>query len=45
LNIMADKELPYSLVKKLMATAGDARFAQISLSVDHRAGTLGSGTP
>lgn len=45
LNIMADKELPYSLVKKLMATAGDSRFAQISLSVDHRAGTLGSGTP
>src|SRR5882757_5849991 len=42
INIMADKELPYSLVKKLMATAGSAKFAQISLSVEHHAGGVGA---
>ena len=36
INILADRELPYSLVKKLMATCGEAKFAQISLSVEHR---------
>lgn len=43
INIMADKDLPYSLVKKLMATCGEAKFAQISLSVDHRAAAGGGG--
>jgi len=42
INIMADKELPYSLVKKLMATCGAAKFAQISLSVEHHAGGMGA---
>ena len=42
INIMADKELPYSLVKKLMATCGEAKFAQISLSVEHHAGGMGA---
>jgi biopolymer transport protein ExbD len=42
INIMADKELPYSLVKKLMATCGSAKFAQISLSVEHHASGMGA---
>ncbi len=35
INIMADKSTPYSLLKKVMATCGDAAFARISLSVNH----------
>lgn len=34
-NIMADKSTPYSLLKKVMATCGDIRFTDISLSVNH----------
>lgn len=33
INILADKAIPYSLLKKVMATAADARFAKISLGV------------
>jgi biopolymer transport protein ExbD len=33
INILADKSIPYSLLKKVMATAADARFAKISLGV------------
>ncbi len=33
INIMADKGIPYSVIKKVMATASDARFARISLAV------------
>ncbi|MBV8063862.1 MAG: biopolymer transporter ExbD, partial [Nevskia sp.] len=36
INIMADKGIPYSLLKKVMITAGQAQFAKISLSVNHR---------
>ena len=36
INIMADKDIPYSLLKKVMVTAGEAQFARIALSVDHR---------
>ena len=36
INIMADKDIPYSLLKKVMITAGQAQFARISLSVNHR---------
>jgi len=36
INIMADKDIPYSLLKKVMVTAGQAQFAKISLSVNHR---------
>ncbi len=36
INIMADKDIPYSLLKKVMITAGQAQFAKISLSVNHR---------
>lgn len=32
-NILADKKIPYSLLKKVMATCADARFARISLGV------------
>ena len=34
-NIMADKEIPYALLKKVMMTCGAADFARISLSVNH----------
>jgi biopolymer transport protein TolR len=36
INIMADKDIPYALLKKVMITAGQAQFARISLSVNHR---------
>lgn len=36
INIMADKDIPYQLIKKIMATCTDARFAKISLAVAHR---------
>ena len=36
INIMADKDIPYSLLKKVMITAGQAQFARISLTVNHR---------
>ena len=42
INIMADKDIPYQLVKKIMATCTDARFAKISLAVAHRAGGDGA---
>lgn len=32
-NIMADKSIPYQLLKRVMATCSDARFARISLAV------------
>ena len=38
-NIMADEKTPYSLIKKVMATCGDAKFARISLAVN-RHGTM-----
>lgn len=39
INILADKEIPYALLKKIMTTCGEAKFARISLSVNHRSGT------
>ncbi|SFF47020.1 Biopolymer transport protein ExbD [Fontimonas thermophila] len=38
INIMADKDIPYQLIKKIMATCTEARFAKISLAVAHREG-------
>ncbi|WP_248679611.1 ExbD/TolR family protein [Sinimarinibacterium sp. CAU 1509] len=35
INIMADKDIPYQLIKKIMATCSEARFAKISLAVAH----------
>lgn len=32
-NIMADKAIPYSVLKKVMATTTETRFAKISLAV------------
>ena len=36
INIMADREIPYSLLKKVMVTCTDARFNKISLAVTQR---------
>lgn len=38
INILADKEIPYSLLKKVMATCTEARFARISLATVERKG-------
>jgi biopolymer transport protein ExbD len=35
INIMADKDLPYGVLKKVMATCADMKFARIGLSVNH----------
>lgn len=33
INIMADKAIPYAVLKKIMATCTDARFGKIALTV------------
>ena len=33
-NILADKSIPYSLLKKIMTTCADSQFAKISLGVN-----------
>jgi biopolymer transport protein TolR len=38
-NILADKSIPYALLKKVMTTCADAQFARISLGVSPGAGT------
>lgn len=37
-NIVADKRIPYQLLKKVMATCTDTRFARISLAVVEKKG-------
>jgi len=37
-NIVADKSIPYSLLKKVMATCTETRFAKISLAVVQKKG-------
>jgi biopolymer transport protein TolR len=37
-NIVADKSIPYSLLKKVMATCTETRFAKISLAVVEKKG-------
>ena len=37
-NIMADKAIPFHVLKKVMATCSDTRFAKISLAVIEKAG-------
>lgn len=37
-NILADKTIPYALLKKIMTTCADAQFAKISLGVAPAAG-------
>lgn len=38
-NIVADKGIPYHLLKKVMATCTDTRFARISLAVVEKKGS------
>lgn len=44
-NILADKTIPYSLLKKIMTTSADAQFAKISLGVNPGSGKAEGGTP
>lgn len=37
-NIMADKSIPFHVLKKVMATCSDTRFAKISLAVIEKKG-------
>jgi biopolymer transport protein TolR len=37
-NILADKDTPYSVIKRVMATCAEAGFARISLAVNERGG-------
>lgn len=37
-NIMADKSIPFHILKKVMATCSDTRFAKISLAVIEKEG-------
>lgn len=37
-NIMADKSIPFHVLKKIMATCSDTRFAKISLAVIEKEG-------
>ncbi|HSW11440.1 MAG TPA: biopolymer transporter ExbD [Solimonas sp.] len=41
-NIMADKAIPYQLLKKVMATCTETRFAKISLAVIEKHGAGGA---
>lgn len=34
-NIMADREIPYAVLKKVLATCGELKFARIAVSVAH----------
>ncbi len=43
INIMADKAIPYHLLKKIIATCTEARFASISLAVIQKESQMGSG--
>src|SRR6202008_4359265 len=42
-NILADKNIPYSLLKRVMATCTAAQFGKISLGVVPKAGGSGGG--
>ena len=41
-NILADKSIPYALLKKVMTTCADAQFARISLGVSPGSGEAGA---
>ncbi|MDT0498267.1 biopolymer transporter ExbD [Algiphilus sp. W345] len=45
INVMADKDAPYALLKKVMSTCTDAQFASISLAVIHRPSDKGKTAP
>lgn len=44
-NILADKVIPYSLLKKIMTTCADAQFAKISLGVNPGSTKPGAAKP
>lgn len=44
-NILADRTIPYSLLKKIMTTSADAQFAKISLGVNPGSGSPAEGAP
>jgi biopolymer transport protein TolR len=44
INIMADRDIPYATLKKVMATSTNANFARLSLAVIQRAPTAGGGS-
>ena len=44
-NILADKTIPYSLLKKIMTTSADAQFAKISLGVNPGSGAAEGAKP
>lgn len=35
INVMADRDIPYSVLKKVLATCGELKFARIAISVAH----------
>lgn len=35
INVMADRDIPYTVLKKVLATCGDLKFARIAISVAH----------
>jgi len=34
-NVMADRDIPYDVLKKVLATCGEMKFARIAISVAH----------
>ncbi|MES2883265.1 MAG: biopolymer transporter ExbD [Pseudomonadota bacterium] len=34
-NVMADRDIPYTVLKKVLATCGELKFARIAISVAH----------
>lgn len=41
-NVMADRDIPYSVLKKVLATCGELKFARIAISVAHSSKRGGS---
>ena len=35
INVMADRDIPYAVLKKVLATCGEMKFARIAISVAH----------
>ena len=35
INVMADRDIPYTVLKKVLATCGELKFARIAISVAH----------
>lgn len=35
INVMADRDIPYAVLKKVLATCGELKFARIAISVAH----------